>query len=74
MLHNEMRTSSNGHHEASYIDPHGKARSSEAREHHHLGEPFEDVRQFYTLGKELGRGQFGITYLCTENSTRHTYA
>ncbi|CAN0852324.1 Calcium-dependent protein kinase 21 [Linum grandiflorum] len=39
-----------------------------------LGKPFEDVRQFYTLGKELGRGQFGITYLCTENSTRHTYA
>ncbi|PON84030.1 Serine/threonine protein kinase [Trema orientale] len=39
-----------------------------------LGRPFEDVRQYYTLGKELGRGQFGITYLCTENSTGHTYA
>ncbi|XP_062088475.1 calcium-dependent protein kinase 21-like [Humulus lupulus] len=39
-----------------------------------LGRPFEDIKQFYTLGKELGRGQFGITYLCTENSTGDTYA
>ncbi|XP_061342242.1 calcium-dependent protein kinase 2-like isoform X4 [Gastrolobium bilobum] len=39
-----------------------------------LGKPFEDVRQFYTLGKELGRGQFGVTYLCTENSTGLRYA
>ncbi|KAF5729050.1 Calcium-dependent protein kinase 21 isoform 1 [Tripterygium wilfordii] len=39
-----------------------------------LGKPFENIREYYTLGKELGRGQFGITYLCTENSTRHTYA
>ncbi|XP_052182327.1 calcium-dependent protein kinase-like [Diospyros lotus] len=39
-----------------------------------LGKPFEDIRARYTLGKELGRGQFGVTYLCTENSTRHSYA
>ncbi|KAK7276842.1 hypothetical protein RIF29_17988 [Crotalaria pallida] len=39
-----------------------------------LGKPFEDVKQFYTLGKELGRGQFGVTYLCTENSTGLQYA
>ncbi|KAF5804112.1 putative protein kinase CAMK-CDPK family [Helianthus annuus] len=39
-----------------------------------LGKPFEDVRRNYTLGKELGRGQFGVTYLCTENSTAHSYA
>ncbi|KAF7840628.1 calcium-dependent protein kinase 2-like [Senna tora] len=39
-----------------------------------LGKPLEDVKNFYTLGKELGRGQFGITYLCTENSTGRTYA
>nr|CAD1819226.1 unnamed protein product [Ananas comosus var. bracteatus] len=36
--------------------------------------PYEDVRHFYTLGKELGRGQFGVTYLCTENSTGQQYA
>ncbi|XP_050213203.1 calcium-dependent protein kinase 19-like [Mercurialis annua] len=39
-----------------------------------LGKPLDDIRQFYTLGKELGRGQFGITYLCTENSTGKSYA
>lgn len=39
-----------------------------------LGKPLEDVKKYYTLGKELGRGQFGVTYLCTENSTGHTYA
>ncbi|OVA06601.1 Protein kinase domain [Macleaya cordata] len=39
-----------------------------------LGKPFEDVKKLYTLGKELGRGQFGITYLCTENSTGQFYA
>ncbi|KAK9151779.1 hypothetical protein Syun_010088 [Stephania yunnanensis] len=39
-----------------------------------LGKQFEDVRGLYSIGKELGRGQFGITYLCTEISTGHTYA
>lgn len=39
-----------------------------------LGKPFVDVRSHYTLGKELGRGQFGVTYLCTENSTGRKYA
>ncbi|PPD85442.1 hypothetical protein GOBAR_DD17599 [Gossypium barbadense] len=39
-----------------------------------LGKPLEDIRQYYTLGDELGRGQFGVIYLCTENSTGHTYA
>ncbi|KAJ4981554.1 hypothetical protein NE237_032391 [Protea cynaroides] len=39
-----------------------------------LGKPLEDLKSYYTLGKVLGRGQFGVTYLCTENSTGHTYA
>ncbi|GKV38263.1 hypothetical protein SLEP1_g46190 [Rubroshorea leprosula] len=39
-----------------------------------LGKPFDDITQFYNLGKELGRGQFGITYLCAENSTANAYA
>ncbi|KAM2576730.1 hypothetical protein TB2_002471 [Malus domestica] len=38
------------------------------------GKPFEDVRVHYTIGKELGRGQFGVTYLCTEISTGKKYA
>ncbi|KAJ4807317.1 hypothetical protein LUZ62_019883 [Rhynchospora pubera] len=34
-----------------------------------LGRPMEDVRATYTLGKELGRGQFGVTHLCTHKVT-----
>ncbi|KAK8629919.1 hypothetical protein V6N13_078736 [Hibiscus sabdariffa] len=39
-----------------------------------LGKPLEDIKEYYTLGQELGRGQYGIIYLCTENSTGNTYA
>nr|ATJ04327.1 phosphoenolpyruvate carboxylase-related kinase 1 [Carex duriuscula subsp. rigescens] len=39
-----------------------------------LGKPYEDIRLFYNLGKELGRGQFGVTYLCTDSATGHQYA
>lgn len=39
-----------------------------------LGKPLEDVKLHYTIGKELGRGQFGVTYLCTENSSGKQYA
>ncbi|KAA8526979.1 hypothetical protein F0562_008792 [Nyssa sinensis] len=39
-----------------------------------LGKPYEDVKLYYTSGKELGRGQFGVTHLCTENSTGKKYA
>ncbi|RWW09646.1 hypothetical protein GW17_00026855 [Ensete ventricosum] len=39
-----------------------------------LGKPFEDVRSLYSLGKELGRGQFGVTYLCTDIATGAQYA
>ncbi|KAL9691238.1 hypothetical protein QQ045_011657 [Rhodiola kirilowii] len=39
-----------------------------------LGKPNDDVSKYYRLGKELGKGQFGITYLCTENATGHLYA
>ncbi|XP_074569628.1 calcium-dependent protein kinase 2-like [Curcuma longa] len=39
-----------------------------------LGKPFEDVRSVYALGKELGRGQFGVTYLCTDKVTGAKYA
>lgn len=39
-----------------------------------LGKPMSDVSSSYDLGKELGRGQFGITYLCTERATGLKYA
>ncbi|GMH05742.1 hypothetical protein Nepgr_007582 [Nepenthes gracilis] len=38
------------------------------------GKPFEDVKLYYALGKELGRGQFGVTYLCTDKKTGQQYA
>ncbi|KAL1567747.1 Calcium-dependent protein kinase 15 [Salvia divinorum] len=39
-----------------------------------LGKPFEDLKSKYSVGKELGRGQFGVTYMCTEIVTGHSYA
>lgn len=39
-----------------------------------LGKPFEDVRKYYKLGKELGRGQFGVTHLCIEIASGEKYA
>ncbi|XXG82296.1 hypothetical protein AAC387_Pa10g0277 [Persea americana] len=39
-----------------------------------LGRPMEDVRATYTFGRELGRGQFGVTYLCTHKESRKAYA
>ncbi|XP_024996492.1 calcium-dependent protein kinase 17-like [Cynara cardunculus var. scolymus] len=39
-----------------------------------LGRPMEDVRTLYTIGKELGRGQFGVTHLCTSKQTGEQFA
>ncbi|KVH90052.1 Calcium-binding EF-hand [Cynara cardunculus var. scolymus] len=39
-----------------------------------LGRPMEDVRATYTIGRELGRGQFGVTYLVTHKSTGQKFA
>ncbi|KAL1537796.1 Calcium-dependent protein kinase 33 [Salvia divinorum] len=39
-----------------------------------LGKPFSDVKAHYTLGKEVGRGQFGVTYLCTSAATGSHFA
>ncbi|XP_061350151.1 calcium-dependent protein kinase 29-like isoform X2 [Gastrolobium bilobum] len=39
-----------------------------------LGKPYIDIKVLYTLEKELGRGQFGITYLCIEKATKRKYA
>ncbi|XP_039135783.1 calcium-dependent protein kinase 2-like [Dioscorea cayenensis subsp. rotundata] len=39
-----------------------------------LGRPMEDIRATYSIGKELGRGQFGITYLCTRKATGEQFA
>jgi calcium-dependent protein kinase len=34
-----------------------------------LGRPMEDVRDTHSMGKELGRGQFGVTHLCTHRAS-----
>ena len=39
-----------------------------------LGRPMEDVRSLYTIGKELGRGQFGVTHLCTSKASGEQFA
>ncbi|KAL3821047.1 hypothetical protein ACJIZ3_006952 [Penstemon smallii] len=39
-----------------------------------LGKPYDDIKSHYNLGKELGRGQLGVTYLCTHISTNQEYA
>ncbi|XP_022720914.1 calcium-dependent protein kinase 3-like isoform X2 [Durio zibethinus] len=39
-----------------------------------LGRPMEDVRSTYVFGRELGRGQFGITYLVTHKETKQQFA
>lgn len=39
-----------------------------------LGKPLEDVKARFTLGKEIGRGQFGVTYVCVEKQTGRQYA
>lgn len=39
-----------------------------------LGRETENVRDLYDLGKELGRGQFGVTYLATEKTAGEQYA
>eukprot|EP00898_Chlorokybus_atmophyticus_P002494 jgi/Chlat1/3245/Chrsp22S03512 len=39
-----------------------------------LGRVTEDVHKLYILGRELGRGQFGVTHLAVERSTNLQYA
>lgn len=39
-----------------------------------LGHPMEDVRSIFDLGRELGRGQFGVTHLVTHKQTKEVFA
>ncbi|KAL2483120.1 Calcium-dependent protein kinase 32 [Forsythia ovata] len=40
-----------------------------------LGNPTgHNIEQFYELGRELGRGEFGVTYLCTDKSSKEVFA
>ena len=33
-----------------------------------------EIEKKYELGRELGRGEFGITYLCSDRETREVLA
>ncbi|CAA0812745.1 Calcium-dependent protein kinase 32 [Striga hermonthica] len=33
-----------------------------------------DIDEFYKLGRELGRGEFGVTYLCTDKTSGELFA
>ncbi|CAL5205774.1 unnamed protein product [Lathyrus oleraceus] len=51
--------------------------SSHANSEQHqpiLGRSYIDMKTLYSIGKELGRGQFGVTYFCTEKATGRNYA
>ncbi|XP_057550898.1 calcium-dependent protein kinase 17 isoform X1 [Amaranthus tricolor] len=39
-----------------------------------LGRPMEDVKSIYSFGKELGRGQFGVTHLVTHRQSGEQFA
>ncbi|KAK3021492.1 hypothetical protein RJ639_046403 [Escallonia herrerae] len=50
------------------------SRGSNNQGYYVLGHKTANIRDLYTLGHKLGQGQFGTTYLCTENSTGIEYA
>ncbi|XP_028784902.1 calcium-dependent protein kinase 20-like [Neltuma alba] len=39
-----------------------------------LGRKTENIKDFYSLGRKLGQGQFGTTYYCLEKSTGKEFA
>ena len=39
-----------------------------------LGRKTENLKEKYTLGRKLGQGQFGITFLCLEKGTNDEFA
>ncbi|KAH7835312.1 hypothetical protein Vadar_024944 [Vaccinium darrowii] len=49
-------------------------RSNDNQAYYVLGHKTANIRDLYTLGRKLGQGQFGTTYLCTEISTCIDYA
>ncbi|TKY57600.1 Calcium-dependent protein kinase isoform 2 [Spatholobus suberectus] len=39
-----------------------------------LGKPYVKIKQMYEMKEELGRGNFGVTYLCVDKVTGREYA
>ncbi|XAR59900.1 Non-specific serine/threonine protein kinase [Bertholletia excelsa] len=49
-------------------------RGTENQAYYVLGHKTANIRDLYILGRKLGQGQFGTTYLCTDISTGMDYA
>ncbi|KAI5080044.1 hypothetical protein GOP47_0005523 [Adiantum capillus-veneris] len=56
------------------VSSHTSSQSSKQAIGHVLNKPMEEVRDTYSLGRELGRGQFGVTRLCTNKATGELFA
>jgi len=52
----------------------GEKKSSKAQTGAILGKPYVKIEQIYEMKKELGSGQWGVTYLCVEKTTQREYA
>ncbi len=54
---------------------HGSSYQNGGYKFYVLKEPTgREIEQRYELGRELGRGEFGVTYLCTDKETGETFA
>ncbi|KAK7280781.1 hypothetical protein RJT34_25848 [Clitoria ternatea] len=54
--------------------PSSSSSSSSSSDQPILGKPYIDIKALYIFDKELGRGQFGVTRLCTQKATGRRYA
>lgn len=64
----------NNNHSSHSPKKDGSTNSSSSQSYFVLGHKTANIRDLYTLGRKLGQGQFGTTYLCTENGTGNEYA
>ena len=55
-------------------DNNNMKKQSDNQAYYVLGHKTANIRDLYVLGRKLGQGQFGTTFLCTEISTGNEYA
>ncbi|GFP89696.1 calcium-dependent protein kinase 32 [Phtheirospermum japonicum] len=56
-------------------DSNGHAVQNGGHKSHVLNNPTgHKIEEFYELGRELGRGEFGVTYLCTDKTSGESFA
>ncbi|KAM4123270.1 hypothetical protein ACB094_01G147000 [Castanea mollissima] len=72
--HRAQNTAANNNINISIIPPSSTATQTPPILGRVLKRPMEDVRSSYTFGRELGRGQFGVTYLVTHKVTGEKFA